>query len=478
MKKLFTIVLFAVLSLPVIAQNDIPNWSFENWDSTNYILPKLWDMKLGKISPVQPSHGGAWACKLENDSVYGNPGIILDGQSNDGVNFTGGKPYSQRPDSVKIYAKYHIASNDTARLVIIFKLGGTPIMIPQVEALAWGSNTDSFQELKFKVKWYELPFPIPPDSVIFGISCSDFQSHPDGPWPTENYLIIDDIIFTGTGITQQLPNNNFEQWDTTEIFTLQDWYNSDNAIAVLSGFLAPVERISDKTAGNYALLVQNDVSDIDSIRGYTFIPSHCTPIWDNKPAFALTQPFTHNAFSFDYKYLPQNNDSMSIVLSLFKNGALVGGAFYRDGATVSDWTTKDLSLAYSDQPDSAKIYLWAYNSDTDGKPFGNSKLYIDNLRFSTVTNIKPQADLNNSISVCPNPFTYETKISYQIKTDEKVVLKIMDVLGNEVAVLVNKAMPKGIYNVPFNASNLTKGIYFCRIEAGNYTETRKLVFVK
>ncbi|MFA4851249.1 MAG: T9SS type A sorting domain-containing protein [Bacteroidales bacterium] len=478
MKKLFTIALLVTLSLPILAQNDIPNWSFEHWDSAYYLSPNHWDMTMGKITPVSPSHGGLWACKIESDSAQQGPGVVMDGQTNDGITFWGGKPYSQRPDSVELYMKYDIAPYDTARLAIMFKKNGTPIVY-QFEALAWGLHTASYQKFTCKI---DLPPTIVPDTVIFGIVNSDYISHPNGPWPTSNYLIIDDITFTGAGITQQLPNNGFEQWNSTEVFNLQNWYTSNNVMAQLLGLPEPMVRTSDHTTGNYGLLLQNYVSSTDTVYGATCTPSSGPDPWNNTPAFELTQPFTYNTFWFDYKYLPLNGDTMSINVGLFKNGAGIGGTYFESGATVTNWTTVYLPLYYNPgfppDPDSAKIYICAYKSDSASVPQGNSKLYIDNLRFGYAADVKSQTELNTGFSVYPNPFSSITTINYQIKNNEKVVIKVVDVLGKEVAALVNETMPKGNYRVTFDGSDLTKGIYFCRIKAGSYTETKKLVLVK
>ncbi len=78
----------------------------------------------------------------------------------------------------------------------------------------------------------------------------------------------------------------------------------------------------------------------------------------------------------------------------------------------------------------------------------------------------------------PNPFNPSTVISYQIPTSAFVRLRVFDVLGNEVASLINKEQHGGYYNVTFNANNLTSGIYFYRLEAGNYSETKKLILIK
>jgi sugar lactone lactonase YvrE len=89
----------------------------------------------------------------------------------------------------------------------------------------------------------------------------------------------------------------------------------------------------------------------------------------------------------------------------------------------------------------------------------------------------------------PNPFNPSTKIRYNIPSvilssskDDKVgvTLKVYDVLGNEVAILVNENKPAGVYEIEFNASkyNLTSGIYFYKLFAGSFVQTRKMILLK
>lgn len=78
----------------------------------------------------------------------------------------------------------------------------------------------------------------------------------------------------------------------------------------------------------------------------------------------------------------------------------------------------------------------------------------------------------------PNPFNPTTTIRYSIPEDSHVSLKVFDVLGKEVAVLVNQEQKAGIYTSNFDASNLTSGIYFYTLTANNFTATKKLMLVK
>jgi hypothetical protein len=78
----------------------------------------------------------------------------------------------------------------------------------------------------------------------------------------------------------------------------------------------------------------------------------------------------------------------------------------------------------------------------------------------------------------PNPFNPTTKISWQSPVNSHQTLKIYDVLGNEVAILVNEYRMAGKYEAEFNASNLSSGIYYYKITAGEFVQTRKMILLK
>jgi hypothetical protein len=78
----------------------------------------------------------------------------------------------------------------------------------------------------------------------------------------------------------------------------------------------------------------------------------------------------------------------------------------------------------------------------------------------------------------PNPFNPATKISFSIPAAGFTSLKVFDVLGNETATLVDGQMAAGNHSVTFNASHLTSGVYFYRLQTGTYSETKKLILAK
>lgn len=77
----------------------------------------------------------------------------------------------------------------------------------------------------------------------------------------------------------------------------------------------------------------------------------------------------------------------------------------------------------------------------------------------------------------PNPFSLSTTISYQLPTNGQVTLKVFDMHGREVTTLVNQVEDPGYKSVKFDASLLSGGLYYYRLEAGNFIETRKLLLL-
>lgn len=85
---------------------------------------------------------------------------------------------------------------------------------------------------------------------------------------------------------------------------------------------------------------------------------------------------------------------------------------------------------------------------------------------------------NNLLQNYPNPFNPSTKISYSIKEEGLVTIKVYDILGKEIAILVNEIQPAGIYEAEFNASQLPSGMYIYKIQAGSFSDVKKMLLTK
>ena len=78
----------------------------------------------------------------------------------------------------------------------------------------------------------------------------------------------------------------------------------------------------------------------------------------------------------------------------------------------------------------------------------------------------------------PNPFNPVTNIKFTVPKDGQVTLKVYDMIGNEVAVVCDSYLQKGAYNGGFDGTNFASGVYFYRLTAGEYTDTKKMTLVK
>jgi len=78
----------------------------------------------------------------------------------------------------------------------------------------------------------------------------------------------------------------------------------------------------------------------------------------------------------------------------------------------------------------------------------------------------------------PNPFNPTTTIQYQLPQDAKVTLKVYDILGSEVATLINAEQEAGYYEVNWNASNLASGVYIYRLQTGSFVSVKKMMLLR
>jgi hypothetical protein len=78
----------------------------------------------------------------------------------------------------------------------------------------------------------------------------------------------------------------------------------------------------------------------------------------------------------------------------------------------------------------------------------------------------------------PNPFNPSTEISFSIPTAGNTSLEIYNILGQKVATLVNKELNLGLHKYQFDASNLSSGIYFYKLQSNNFTSIKKMMLIK
>jgi hypothetical protein len=93
-------------------------------------------------------------------------------------------------------------------------------------------------------------------------------------------------------------------------------------------------------------------------------------------------------------------------------------------------------------------------------------------------NVYPSSAIFSLTQNYPNPFNPSTTISFDLPSKSFVSLKVFDLLGKEVAIIVSKELLAGSYSEKWDASTMSSGIYFYRMQAGSFTETKKLVLLR
>lgn len=98
--------------------------------------------------------------------------------------------------------------------------------------------------------------------------------------------------------------------------------------------------------------------------------------------------------------------------------------------------------------------------------------------FTDVESEKTMPEQYTLYQSYPNPFNPTATISFELPTSGNVSLKVFNTLGEEVETLINDFKSAGKYSVQFNGSRLASGVYFYRLQAGDFVQTRKMLLLK
>jgi hypothetical protein len=163
-------------------------------------------------------------------------------------------------------------------------------------------------------------------------------------------------------------------------------------------------------------------------------------------------------------------------------------------------TLTDLSVAINTSPTWVKITGADVGTDLAAYSSGEAAIGFDvlssaksreegDITIVISSNGRPVAEKTISLTVAPpttyklslnypNPFNPTTTIEYQLPVDGHVTLKVYDLLGREVATLVNQEQTADYHRVELHTTNMASGVYFYRIQAGNYTASKRLMILK
>lgn len=273
------------------------------------------------------------------------------------------------------------------------------------------------------------------------------------------------VVFSSR-LFSQIPNAGFESWETDpdSNFNPVGWQTT-NSFPIVN-----VEPFSPGCQGNYAMKVKS----VDA--GFFF------------PGIAILETaynFDRNPekFSACVKSNIMPGDQAFIIIALMKGDSVIASmdsCTFKIESTFSQFTYIEFPIAYQSDllPDS--LIMMVASGLLNGQ--AGTELIVDEMAFTFgSTNVSaakntPEVFLLNQNY--PNPFNPKTVIGYQLRVNGSVTLKVYDLLGREVATLVNEYRLAGKYEVEFDAAMLTSGVYFYSLRAGSFFDTKKLFVLR
>ena len=286
-------------------------------------------------------------------------------------------------------------------------------------------------------------------------------------------LII--ALSTSPSAFGQIPNAGFESWAPTgwlggalqdSIFNPAGW-QTNNALP----YAYTVDRSSTSHTGSFALWGKAQWS-----RTFLFSPN-------------ISCNFPFNQRSSDligyYMFFPLGSDTLFININMSHNGVTTASGSFVLTETISSYTQFDVKLNYLSQdiPDVCTISFFIRNNAVSfGHVHANSYFLLDDLELSGISpvleNEANQLEAFELLQNYPNPFNPSTKISFALPSKLYAVLDVFDVLGQKVVTLVAEELSPGSHIYQWNADSKPPGVYFCRLSAGSFAQTKKLILVK
>ena len=212
-------------------------------------------------------------------------------------------------------------------------------------------------------------------------------------------------------------------------------------------------------------------------RIYSFATSNIRPTYAELNVLPLKVNFdstlVNNATSQEIYIANSGNATLVVDSIVISNSRFI---LNNNNFSIQPYSYNKVLLEF--YPDSLKNYsamLTVYSN------VGNKEIVVTGIGTDNTVNVQDQNLTPLAFTLeqnYPNPFNPSTIISFKLPEQTNVELKVYDVLGNEVATLVNESKPAGNYEAEWNASNLPSGVYIYQLRAGTYTQMKKMILLK
>jgi len=277
------------------------------------------------------------------------------------------------------------------------------------------------------------------------------------------------FLLSFTLLAQNVPNGGFESWTNGNP---DNWFG-DNVLTIA----VPITQSSIAHSGS------------SSVKGtvVSYIAGILAPViqsGSNAHGFAVSQRY--KTVTGYYQFSPLSGDRLGLNFNLLKSGTFIANGAAMITASASGWSQFNIDFNYftSDIPDTCILQILIDGPSANGKDYHvGSYFLLDDVSLSgTATSVNDKNIIPAKFSLeqnYPNPFNPSTKIQYNLPENSFVSLKVYNIIGKEVANLVNGVVAAGTHEVLFDASGLNSGVYFYTIRTGNnFVQTRKMILMK
>jgi len=283
------------------------------------------------------------------------------------------------------------------------------------------------------------------------------------------YTLLLTLLISFSLLRSQVPNEGFENWTDGE----PDFWTTNNADTLIT-----ITQSNSSHSGSSAL------------------KGECIPyfppflpvmgpigICDGDTDDGFPIEFRYNSLKGFYKLNSQGGDQLFITLwvSVDTQAIGVGSILLNNAASYTEFA---IPITYIDPatPNKCIISFQIINPVGGINVTLGSEMYLDDLELSMDMVSDVEAELQpfafQLYQNYPNPFNPSTKISWQSAVSGHQTLKIYDVLGNEVATLVDEFREAGNYELDFDATGLSSGVYFYKLIIADYSSTKKMILMK
>lgn len=259
----------------------------------------------------------------------------------------------------------------------------------------------------------------------------------------------------------QIPNSGFEQWTGGN----PDGWLTNN----IPGFVTPVTQSSTSHSGTSAARCA-----VVDLGGSATPPTLITN-------FSVSQ--RHATLTFWYQFTPVGGDGAGAIVLMYKNQVAIGAGFGETYDAASSWEVADIDIEYvtGDVPDTCYIYFFTNPDTVNSEYHVGTTVLLDDLAFVGISSVTATGSHPATFELSqnyPNPFNPTTAISYQLSTAGFVNLSVYDVLGQEVATLVNETKHAGTHTTRFDASGLPSGVYVYRLAVDGVVQMKRMLLLK